>query len=76
MSDSVVPDETAHYEPTHLDLRYLQKLIKIACGSERDKLLMNCLSLYQTKDNDNNRLNLQVNKKKKQKKTQRKKHTF
>ena len=58
MSNSIDPDETAH-----LDLRCLQKLIKIVCGSERDKLLMNRLSLYQTKDNDNDRLNLQVNKK-------------
>ena len=24
MSNSVDPDETAHYEPSHLDLRYLQ----------------------------------------------------
>ena len=27
MSNSVDPDETAHYEPSHLDLRWLQKPI-------------------------------------------------
>ena len=35
MSKSVDPDETAHYEPSHLDLRCLQKLIYFACGSEK-----------------------------------------
>ena len=38
MSDSVDPDETAHtahYDPSHLDLRCLQKPIVIAYGSER-----------------------------------------
>ena len=34
MSNSVDPDETAHYEPVHLNLRCLQKPIIIACGSE------------------------------------------
>ena len=38
MSNSVDPDETAHYEPSHLDLCSLQKLIIGACGSERVKL--------------------------------------
>ena len=33
------PDETAHYEPSHLDLCCLQKPIIIACGSERVKPL-------------------------------------
>ena len=33
--NSVDPDETAHYEPSHLDLRCLQKPIIIAYGSER-----------------------------------------
>ena len=37
MSNSVDPDETAHYEPSHLDLCCLQKPIIIACGSERVK---------------------------------------
>ena len=37
MSNSVNPDETAHYEPSHLDLRCLQKPIIIAYGSERVK---------------------------------------
>ena len=37
MSNSVDPDEIAHYEPSHLDLRCLQKSIIIACGSERVK---------------------------------------
>ena len=38
MSNSVDPNETAHNEPSHLDLRCLQKPIAciIACGSERD----------------------------------------
>ena len=35
MSNSVDPDETAHYEPSHLDLRCLQRPIMIAYGSER-----------------------------------------
>ena len=35
MSNSVDPDETAHYEPSHLDLCCLQKPIIISSGSER-----------------------------------------
>ena len=39
MSNSIDPDETAHYEPSHLDLRCLQKPVTgtciIAYGSER-----------------------------------------
>ena len=35
MSNSVDPDETDHYEPSHLDLRCLQKPVIIAYGSER-----------------------------------------
>ena len=35
MSNSVDPDETAHYEPSHLDLCCLQKPIIIARDSER-----------------------------------------
>ena len=35
MSNILDPDETAHYEPPHLDLRCLQKPIVIAYGSER-----------------------------------------
>ena len=35
MSNSVDPDETAHNEPSDLDLRGLQKPIIIACGSEK-----------------------------------------
>ena len=38
MSNSVDPDETAHYEPSHLDLScLLQKPTFIACGSEKIK---------------------------------------
>ena len=37
MSNSVDPDETAHNEPSHLDLRCLQKPIIIAYGSKRVK---------------------------------------
>ena len=39
MSNSVDPDETAHNEPSHLDLCCLQKPIIIACGSEKVKAL-------------------------------------
>ena len=39
MSNSVDPDETAHNEPSHLDLRCLQKPVIIAYGSER----INCI---------------------------------
>ena len=35
MSNSVDPDETAHYEPSHLDLHCLQKPVIIDCGSVR-----------------------------------------
>ena len=35
MSNNVDPDETAYYEPSHLDLCCLNKPIIIACGSER-----------------------------------------
>ena len=34
MSDSVDPDETAHYEPSHLYLLCLQEPIIIIFGSE------------------------------------------
>ena len=40
MSNSVDPDVTAHYEPSHLDPRCLQKPIIIACVSERVKFLL------------------------------------
>ena len=39
MSNSVDPDETAHYEPSHLDLCCLKTSIIIARGSERDKII-------------------------------------
>ena len=38
ISNSVHPDETAHYEPSHLDLRCLQNPIIIAKGRERVKV--------------------------------------
>ena len=38
MSNSIAPDETAHYEPSHLDLHCLQKSIVVAFGSERVKV--------------------------------------
>ena len=38
MSNSIDPDETAHYEPSHLDLCCMQKPIIITCGSERVNL--------------------------------------
>ena len=34
MSNSVDPDETAHFEPSHQDLHYLQKNI-LVCMAER-----------------------------------------
>ena len=37
MSNSVDPDEMAHYELSHLDLCCLKKPIIIACGNERVK---------------------------------------
>ena len=37
MLNSVDPDETAHYEPSHLDMCCFHKPIIIACGSERVK---------------------------------------
>ena len=37
MSNSIDPYETAHYEPSHLDLCCLLKPSIIACGSERVK---------------------------------------
>ena len=40
MSNSVDPDETAHYETSHLDLLCLQTPIIIPCGSETVKLTM------------------------------------
>ena len=46
MSNSVDPDEMAHYEPSHLDLCCLQKSIIMACGSERVKVR---LILYNTR---------------------------
>ena len=49
MSNSVDPDETAHYEPSHLDLCCLQKPIIITCGSEGVKkhaVKSSCLFAY------------------------------
>ena len=45
MLNIVDPDETAHYEPSHLDLCCLQKTIIFAYGSERvkPKSMDNCL---------------------------------
>ena len=40
MSNSVDTDETAYYEPSHLDLRCLQNPIIIACGCERVNVLL------------------------------------
>ena len=46
MSNSVDPDETAHYEPSHLDLCCLQKPIIVACGSDRVNTLKTSDSEY------------------------------
>ena len=48
MPNSVDPDETAHYEPSHLNLRCLQKSIIFACGSEKVKLVLHIKSLNKT----------------------------
>ena len=32
MANSVNPDETAHYEPSHLDLHYLQRYLIWSAG--------------------------------------------
>ena len=40
MSNSVCPDQTAHYEPSHLGLRCFQKPIIIAFGSESVKFTL------------------------------------
>ena len=37
MSNSLDPDEIAHYELCHLDLRYLQKPVIFVYGNERVK---------------------------------------
>ena len=46
MTNSVDPDETAHYEPSHLDLSCLQKPIIIACGSEIVNNAGSCTSYF------------------------------
>ena len=38
MSNSVDPDDTTHYESSHLDLRCLQKLVIMANGNENQNL--------------------------------------
>ena len=43
MSNSIDPDETAHYEPSHVDLCCFQKPIIIAYGSERIKKKKNTI---------------------------------
>ena len=54
MSNSIAPNETAHYEPSHLDLCRLQKPIIIACGSERVKRLSE-ISVRSANPTDNSR---------------------
>ena len=39
MSNSIDPDEMAHYEPSHLGRRCLQKPVVIAYGSEKVQLV-------------------------------------
>ena len=46
MSNSKDPDETAHYEPSHLDLCCLQKPIIKAYGSERVNKPSECASKF------------------------------
>ena len=41
MANSVDPDEMGHHVQSHLDLRYLQKPIINAYGSERVKTTVN-----------------------------------
>ena len=47
MSNSVDPDETARYEPSHLVLRCLLKAIIIARGNERVNIFETIYSLVQ-----------------------------
>ena len=47
MSNSVDPDQTAHYEPSHLDLRCLQKPFIITCDSGRVKVSLETKKLSQ-----------------------------
>ena len=44
MSNIVFPDKTAHYKPSHLHLRCLQKPVIIDCGSERVQDKTECTS--------------------------------
>ena len=53
MSNSVYPDETAHDEPSHLDLRCLQKPYIIACDSERVNVLQARQQFQQTRFTNN-----------------------
>ena len=41
MSNSVDPDETAHYEPSHLDLCCLQKPFIIAYMAVKEQYMYN-----------------------------------
>ena len=59
MSNSVDPDEMAHYEPSHLDLRCLPMSVIIACGSERvtkESKWKGCCSLLNRSKRDNDLL--------------------
>ena len=56
MSNSIDPDEMAHYEQSHLDLCCLQKPIIIVYGSESVKALSRFVAEdFLKKKNDNNK---------------------
>ena len=57
MSNSVDPDEMAHYEPSHLDLCCLQKPIIITCGSERVNDMSTLVSFPRESEKRNRRTN-------------------
>ena len=50
MSNSVDPDETAHNEPSHLELRCLQTPISIACAAKKIKVAHVSMSICVSHD--------------------------
>ena len=40
MSNSVVPDETAHYEPSHLDLRFSLRCLQKKNKNKKETIII------------------------------------
>ena len=38
MANSIDPDETARYEPSHLDLHCLHRVLVLVCQAEKNNL--------------------------------------